>query len=146
MKTLLGNGKPGTYILCLHLDTSIAVNIGKLGTQTFNMGHYFYVGSAFGPGGVAARCRHHINIAHKPRWHIDYLRRHCRLSCIVFNTQKKHLEHAWAKQLLDNPGLAVAIRNFGSSDCDCVTHLFYSQRQPDPQSLVVQPVDIFYSQ
>ena len=125
LKTKLGSGKPGTYILCLHLKYSQNITIGKLGTFHFNKGCYYYVGSAFGPGGVAARCKHHFHISSKPRWHIDYLRAQCQLISICFNTSIKHLEHDWANQL--GKILSHPVAKFGSSDCSCNSHLFFSK-------------------
>ncbi|HEY9050143.1 MAG TPA: GIY-YIG nuclease family protein [Gammaproteobacteria bacterium] len=129
LKTKLGSGKPGTYILCLHLKYSQNITIGKLGTFHFNKGYYYYVGSAFGPGGVAARCKHHFHISAKPRWHIDYLRQHCSLSAIYYNMKNRHLEHQWANTL--QTVFTIPANRFGSSDCDCASHLFFSSTSVD---------------
>lgn len=125
LKTQLGHGKPGTYILCLKLANQQLIQISKLGQFTLKVGYYYYVGSAFGPGGVAARCAHHSQISSRPRWHIDYLRAKCQLQQIVYSLEAEHLEHQWASHLnkLDETSLPVV--GFGVSDCDCESHLFF---------------------
>jgi hypothetical protein len=54
-------------------DRPIEIRVGRLGKLGFDTGIYAYVGSALGPGGVAARLSRHIAGARKDRWHIDYL-------------------------------------------------------------------------
>lgn len=136
LKTRLGNGEPGTYILCLQLKRSQDITIGKLGNFNFRKGYYYYVGSAFGPGGVAARCKHHIAISVKPRWHIDYLRAQCKLISIYFNASNKHLEHDWANHL--GKILPYPIEKFGSSDCSCNSHLFFAKHTVFPDKFFGQ--------
>jgi len=125
LKIALGGGQTGTYVLELYLPEPQIIGIGKLGCFPFKKGYYYYCGSAFGPGGVAARCRHHIHISEKPRWHIDYLRARCSLTSILFSLSKQHLEHRWAEKL--GAQLAQPILKFGASDCDCHSHLFFSK-------------------
>ena len=141
LKTQLGDGKTGTYVLCMRLDRDIDLTIGKLGRFNFAKGYYYYTGSAFGPGGIAARCKHHINISSKPRWHIDYLRKHCQLSEIIFSTHSKHLECHWAKILQEY--CTLPIKNFGASDCNCHSHLFYSETFKNPEKYLNQVTGYF---
>jgi Uri superfamily endonuclease len=122
---------PGTYILLMRLPRGQALTIGYLGRREFARGWYLYVGSAFGPGGVAARCNHHRRVSTRPRWHIDYLRQAALLRAIWFSHEPTHLEHAWAGVLAGQPGLSLPVRGFGASDCDCPGHLFYSASRPD---------------
>ncbi|MCW8855347.1 MAG: GIY-YIG nuclease family protein [Gammaproteobacteria bacterium] len=117
---------PGTYILCLKLNLATQIMIGKLGTFNFKPGYYYYVGSAFGPGGILARCGHHIKISTRPRWHIDYLRQHCVLDQILYSDAPDHLEHWWANWLSGITYTTIPIADFGSSDCQCTSHLFFS--------------------
>lgn len=143
LKARLGEGRTGTYILCLALQTPLQITIGKLGRFTFRKGFYYYVGSAFGPGGIAARCKHHIQYRGKPRWHIDYLRKYCQLTGIVFSTDKRHLEHAWAERLHRGPHYSVAIDGFGASDCRCDSHLFYTIERLDPSDQINMNAEVF---
>jgi len=68
---------PGTYALILTSHQTGPVRIGRLGTMQVRPGIYLYVGSAFGPGGLEAHLRHHVQPAARPHWHIDYLRAAC---------------------------------------------------------------------
>jgi len=121
--------EPGIYILLLHGEGK--VQIGSLGIITFAPGFYGYVGSALGPGGLARVLRHirtASSVGKKPRWHIDYLLmnpgfRLFRVYCAMTNEK---LECPLA-QALHLP----TIPSFGSSDCYCEGHLFFSSDDPD---------------
>ncbi|MEJ2590508.1 MAG: DUF123 domain-containing protein [Candidatus Thiodiazotropha sp.] len=93
-------------------------------------GWYLYVGSAFGPGGVAARCNHHRRISERPRWHIDYLRAAASLRGIWFTHDTERREHHWAAILSRDMGLECPVAGFGASDCGCESHLFYCGIRP----------------
>ena len=122
--------QPGTYALVLASQKTGPLRIGKLGTLELKQGVYIYVGSAFGPGGLAARIRHHTQIAVRPHWHIDYLRAACDLIGIWFTTETARREHSWAEAVAQLPGAEVPMPGFGSSDCQCAAHLFWFQRPP----------------
>jgi len=122
---------PGTYVLLMRLARAQPLTIGRLGRFDLPRGWYLYVGSAFGPGGVAARCRHHRRISPRPRWHVDYLRVVAPLRAIWFSHATIPLEHLWASRLARDPDLAIPIPGFGASDCDCATHLFRAAAKPD---------------
>jgi Uri superfamily endonuclease len=120
---------PGTYILVLHCEQRASIEVGRLGQLEIAPGYYLYIGSAFGPGGVAARVRHHRKPARRPHWHIDYLRRVCELvDVLCINDEKR--EHDWARQLANMKGVTAPFSGFGSSDCACDTHLFFSGHKP----------------
>ncbi len=121
----------GSYALILRCDHGRTIAIGKLGQMQLQPGCYIYCGSAFGPGGIAARLRHHYRIAEKPRWHLDYLRAHCQPVGHWTTHDPDNREHDWAAILSSLPGFSAPMRGFGSSDCDCLTHLLFSEAQPD---------------
>jgi Uri superfamily endonuclease len=125
---------PGTYLLLLACERVVRLSIGRLGVMTTRPGYYLYVGSAFGPGGVQARIRHHAKRAAHPHWHLDYLRMQADPvdAWCVFDA---HLEHDWARLLMKDKDSALALKGFGSSDCDCLTHLFYLQARPGIEKL-----------
>lgn len=116
----------GTYILLLYLRKGERIGIGRLGTISFSRGWYAYVGSACGPGGLAARLTRHLRREKKLRWHIDYLRAVAEPRRIWFDATAVVLEHLWANALLDQN--AVPIPGFGCTDCRCVSHLYYFRR------------------
>ena len=121
---------PGTYVLVLECQQLRTVRIGRLGGLELQRGFYVYVGSAFGPGGLAARIQHHRQVASRPHWHIDYLRPACDLVAVWFTAHSARQEHAWAKAVARLPGAGVPLPGFGSSDCDCETHLVHFDGMP----------------
>jgi Uri superfamily endonuclease len=127
---IMMTSQPGTYALVLASRAIHPVPIGRLGTLSLQPGFYVYVGSAFGPGGLAARLRHHQQISPRPHWHIDYLRPACDLVEVWFTTETVHREHSWAKAVARMPGAEVPMPGFGSSDCQCAAHLFWLKQRP----------------
>lgn len=115
-------GDKGSYALILRLSRSRRIRVGRLGVLDFSAGHYLYVGSAFGPGGLRARIAHHLRRATRPHWHIDYLRRVCTVEDVWY-VEGKRMECVWAKRLQGSPGVS-AVPGFGCSDCRCYAHLF----------------------
>ena len=115
----------GTYCVQLHCPQQVEIQVGKLGNFCFDPGYYLYIGSAFGPGGVHARLRHHCGLSAKPHWHIDYLRQHADIENTWYVADQRS-EHRWAQCLENVEGLHVPVKAFGSSDCGCQSHLFTS--------------------
>lgn len=119
----------GTYVLTLRCAHSGEVAIGHRGRVMLEPGYYLYVGSAFGPGGVAARVGRHCAGATRRHWHIDYLRAFATPVTAWYSHAADRLEHRWAEALAAMPG-ARPVAGFGASDCDCATHLFAFARPP----------------
>ena len=120
----------GTYIVWLHLQRAGRIRVGSLGVIAFKAGHYAYVGSAFGPGGIRARLGRHFRRRKKTRWHIDYLISVSQVQGAWVSYGSQRLEHHWAGVL---PGLAGAwlpVAGFGASDCRCETHLTGFSKPP----------------
>jgi len=115
---------PGTYVIWMPSDSRSACRIGRLGTLPLQQGVYAYIGSARGPGGLAARLRHHLKRTTKPHWHIDYLRQQLPIHEIWYTCGTARLEHPWAKALDALPSNHPPMPGFGSSDCRCPSHLF----------------------
>jgi Uri superfamily endonuclease len=124
------NSISGTYTLVLSSTNEKPVKIGKLGTLLVKPGFYVYVGSAFGPGGLRARIRHHLLNSSRPHWHIDYLGPTLRLYQIWYTYDPTRREHQWAEVHAGTRGTAMALPGFGSSDCSCPSHLFFYQSPP----------------
>ena len=119
----------GTYLLLLECNTRVALSIGKLGKMNTVPGYYLYVGSAFGPGGIHARVRHHQQITSRPHWHMDYLHTAAEL-VDIWCVYGLHREHEWAHILMQSEAAILPLKGFGSSDCNCATHLFHFNRKP----------------
>ena len=99
--------------------------IGKLDILNMLPGIYVYVGSALGPGGLAARVERHALREKTLHWHIDYVRAETRLVAVWFARGTKQRECHWAKMLERVIGAKIPLEGFGSSDCRCRSHLQY---------------------
>ncbi len=120
----------GTYILWLHTTQATSIKVGRFGESAFEAGHYAYVGSAFGSGGLAARLKHHRQISARPHWHIDYLRHHWPLQSIWWAADPIRREHVWAEALQQWQGASVPVARLGASDCQCAAHLIQFEHTP----------------
>jgi Uri superfamily endonuclease len=120
----------GTYALILRCPRLRRLRIGRLGFCDFPAGWYVYVGSAFGPGGLSARCDHHQRPLIRSRWHIDYLRPVASLQDIWFTTDAAPREHLWVQILRGLRHAGAPIPGFGSRDCRCPSHLIYFPSRP----------------
>ena len=116
----------GAYLLLLRLPERCRIDIGGLGTLDFPAGHYIYVGSAM--RGLAARMTRHLRLRKRHHWHIDYLRARADHAEVlaVRSSQREECALAQAMGTLFQPGPV----GFGSSDCNCPTHLFHSGPEP----------------
>ncbi len=121
----------GTYILWLCLEEPKRLRIGRLGVFTFEPGHYAYVGSAFGPGGIRARVGRHFRHHHKKkRWHIDYLNSVSQPGGAWICYGDVSFEHRWASVLTALSRAWLPAAGFGASDCRCPTHLIGFSKPP----------------
>jgi len=121
--------RPGTYVLGLRNNTRIGLEIGSLGRCVFPQGWYFYVGSAFGPGGLAARAGRHLKPEKPCLWHIDYLTAVLPVSRVWISTWPERLECSWASILMHMGG-QIPVKRFGASDCRCPGHLLRFGTRP----------------
>lgn len=124
----------GTYALILHVPFDLQLKVGELGVRNFRGGYYAYVGSAL--SGVEGRVRHHLRRGKPAHWHIDYLRMRARVVDLVKARSRTRKECLVAGELRDLP----SVEGFGSSDCNCPSHLFYS---PDLHSLLERVLQAF---
>jgi Uri superfamily endonuclease len=123
---------PGTYALVLSLPYALAdVCIGRLGRFRFPAGWYVYVGSARGPGGLAARLARHLRLDKPLHWHIDYFRAHARPVEIWYASGTQRRECAWAQAIAGLSGASIPVPRFGASDCRCSAHLIHFAAPPD---------------
>jgi len=131
----------GTYVLVLRSRRSARLPIGRLGVLALRPGHYLYVGSAFGLGGLAARVARHLR-ADKPRhWHLDYLRPALEPLETWWRPGPVRLEHRWALALCAAPGISVPLAGFGASDCRCPAHLFAARSAAGARRAIAADID-----
>lgn len=114
--------RPGTYILLIEISRRSQIAIGRNLRPVFEPGLYAYVGSALGPGGLAARLKRHAAGAGRRHWHIDYLMPHGNLLGALVRADGKRRECAWAARLAK--ASQSRVDGFGASDCRCGSHLF----------------------
>ncbi len=124
------NNQPGTYAIVLKPNAQRSIRVGKLGLLRVQAGYYIYVGSAFGPGGLEARIAHHQRTSHRSRWHIDYLRAAAEICEMWYTFDPIPREHQWSETLAAARESTMPFPGFGSSDCNCFTHLFHFKSNP----------------
>jgi Uri superfamily endonuclease len=124
---------PGTYALILACATEQHLPIGKLGAIDLQPGYLVYVGSAFGPGGLAARLSHHHRPVIRPHWHIDYLRPATVLDEVWLTYDPTSREHQWADLIARIKQASIPLPGFGSTDCSCRSHLMFFRDRPSIQ-------------
>lgn len=120
----------GSYALLMRLEEDRVQQVGRLGRFCLRAGWYLYVGSACGPGGLAARLAHHLRPVRRPHWHIDYVRDLAELRAILVILGRERRECAWAAAAAAAPGAHIPVRRFGASDCRCAGHLIYWPHEP----------------
>lgn len=110
----------GAYALLIRLRAAALLPErfgGRLGP-----GLYCYLGSAYGPGGIRARCRRHLQPDKPRRWHVDWLT--TQAASVEAVPRPGLTECALAQTLLRLPGVTIPVAGFGSSDCRrCPAHL-----------------------
>jgi Uri superfamily endonuclease len=111
----------GIYVLIIAIDKNISVDAGVLGNLNFEKGLYAYVGSA--QNNLEERVKRHLRTEKKKFWHIDYLLDNSpvKIVQVFFKRAGKPKECKIAKELAKK---GFPIRGFGSSDCNCESHLF----------------------
>jgi len=146
---MIMDSSAGTYAVILQADRVQEIAIGRFGVLAIQTGIYVYIGSAFGPGGLAARVGRHWRGGDVRRWHIDYLRAVTQPLEVWTTVDPTPREHVWANVMRELSGAMVPMAGFGASDCDCEAHLFYFAAMPSlaqfrrrytAQAKLIQPV------
>lgn len=122
MKTSIDSRARGSYILIIEIPHKVNVKVGALGTVTFPQGFYAYCGSAM--GGLGARINRHLRREKKIRWHVDYLLEEGGVKRLIYAPTHERLECQLAQRFGE---VFHSFPGFGSSDCGCPSHLFFSE-------------------
>lgn len=114
--------KRGAYALVINLAGPLVLEIPRYAGSRLPAGRYVYCGSAYGPGGIAARVRRHCRTDKKLRWHVDHLTRTGTVVDVVPVVGGR--ECVLLAAALTTPGAHVPLHRFGSMDCtSCRAHL-----------------------
>jgi|GEM_PF-205389 len=116
----------GSYLLLVTLANETSIQVGRLARIVFPAGYHIYVGSAM--ANLSARLARHRRKTKNLHWHIDYLTAKASrvLPIPIPSSAREECEIANALSSILQPGPAA----FGSSDCGCVTHLFFAPTNP----------------
>ncbi|MEM2423409.1 MAG: GIY-YIG nuclease family protein [Candidatus Bathyarchaeia archaeon] len=111
----------GVYVLVIFIEEPRMIKVGSLGNLMFENGIYAYVGSA--QNSLEKRVLRHLNRGKKIFWHIDYLlnNEHVKIINVLYKIAPKCEECRIAEIM---SGVYRPVQGFGSSDCNCKSHLF----------------------
>jgi len=122
----------GSYVLLIELPEERTIATGSLKDTHFQSGCYAYVGSAM--GGLRSRLSRHLRRNKKLHWHIDYLLEWASVKDIVIYETEDRVEctiaRAFSRRFNSVPG-------FGSSDCKCTSHLFFTGKGTGQEIIMV---------
>ena len=155
----------GVYIMVMHLDHDLDLEVGSKGMMHFKAGYYMYVGSA--KANLTKRIERHKRKRKKMHWHLDYFRGHCEMIAgVPIRTSGLPLEswsltHEPYPSMPSMPDLDIEVSvecaladavgaiaewevpKFGSSDCDCTSHLFGMKENPIHNKAFMDVVEDF---
>jgi sugar fermentation stimulation protein A len=116
----------GSYLIILRLRNAQRLSVGGLGEVNFSKGYYLYVGSA--KTNLKQRIERHRRSSKPSHWHIDYLRPAADFHAALPVRSSDDLECDIARSLKKIADWNV--HGFGSSDCNCVSHLYGMAEDP----------------
>lgn len=110
------------YAAFFRLEDTELIEVGALGEIEFEGGIYVYVGSAM--TNVEKRLKRHFGSTENKHWHIDY-----------FSEKAEPLDHFILPEdssyecFLSETASEIGepVKNFGSSDCNCESHLYRAE-------------------
>jgi sugar fermentation stimulation protein A len=119
-------GDRGSYLLLLEIKREKDIKIGKLGTIKFYPGYYVYAGSAM--KNLSQRIKRHYRLRKNFHWHIDYLREEAGVVADFPVRSSEDLECKIAASMSEISDFNIP--SFGSSDCNCKSHLYGFTKNP----------------
>lgn len=125
----------GCYCLIIKVENGKKLKIGKRLEIDFKPGYYAYIESAM--NNLESRVKRHLSNSKKLHWHIDYLLKHGKIIEIIYNLDKK-VECELALKLNEKNEY---VQDFGCSDCDCESHLFYFKNRKEAIEEVINAYD-----
>ena len=71
---------------------------------------------------LESRINRHLSDEKKLHWHVDYLLKQTEITDIIYNESTRKIECELSQYLSNKTD---GIKDFGCSDCDCESHLYY---------------------
>lgn len=115
----------GCYCLIIKIEENKNLKIGKKLKIEFKKGYYAYIGSAM--NGLESRVKRHMSKSKKLHWHVDYLLKYSEIVEVIYNIDKK-VECELSEELSKRNDY---IMDFGCSDCECDSHLYYFKNRKE---------------
>jgi Uri superfamily endonuclease len=117
----------GVYVLLISVEDRVQIDVGALGRVNLEAGIYAYVGSALGlhSSSIEGRLSRHYSDHKKMHWHIDYILKDptVKLKAAIFSKSRNAQECNLVKKICNYAFAFDGAKDFGSSDCSCVSHL-----------------------
>ncbi len=120
--------------MVIKISEDLKIRVGRLGEGSFKEGDYIYIGSA--KGCLEARLRRHLRKDKKIYWHIDYLLKNKKTKILQIWIIDKKMECQTAEVFCQDPTTEIIKKGFGSSDCKCLTHLFFIKNKKQIESIL----------
>lgn len=121
----------GVYVIVIELKNSRGIRFGRNFRNLFESGYYAYVGSAL--SSLEQRLARHLRPEKKRHWHIDYLLEPGEVRTVIYAATSDRRECTIARNLAQS---LPSVKNFGSSDCGCPSHLFFSRDTERLQEII----------
>ena len=112
----------GVYLILLELTEAAEIQVRSGRCFKLEKGFYGYVGSAL--NGLERRIARHLSTRKRLYWHIDYLLPRAVVR-MVTSAETIRKEECFIAQALSQR--IPSVPGFGSSDCNCPSHLFFSK-------------------
>ena len=121
--------------MIIHSQIKQKIKIGKIGSINFKKGYYVYIGSAM--NSLESRIRRHLSDEKKLHWHIDYLLEKSEITDVIYNENKK-VECELSQYIAQKTD---GVKDFGCSDCECESHLYYFKNRNEAIECVENAYD-----
>ena len=102
--------------------------------MSFKKGNYLYIGSA--KACLEARLQRHLRKKKKTYWHTDYLLKSKKTKILQIWIIDKKMECQTAEVFCQDPTTEIIKKGFGSSDCKCLTHLFFIKDEKKTEKIL----------
>jgi len=133
-----------TYILVIYVSEDLKIRVGRLGEAFFKEGDYIYIGSA--KTCLEARLQRYLRKEKRIFWHIDYLLENQKVKILQIWTIDKKVECQTAEVFYQEPTTKIIKKGFGSSDCKCLTHLFFIKDKKKAEKILKEMgFSVYYS-